>query len=555
MSHDESNVNLFAGSRDNPIVNDIDFSSLRVWINGELTNQSADNISFNENDDVIIDSTNGYYPPIYCGTQYGDPYYNKKEKICVIKSIVDPLPPIDASCLKFPDQWTDYAFSSDHSELQSVCGKLFINNPTVDRLSNMFYHVPLTSIPEDFFEGCKNLTTLYYTFCFTTIASIPEKLFNNYTKLNLRYTFSYSDLTSIPENIFATLIDNEDFEHTFANTQITSIPEGLFASNVNIKAFTGTFANCYDLTSVPEKLFANNINVKSFKETFQNCGLTTIPEDLFANNVNVTSFDRTFYMCRDFTKLPWQPFKNNKNVNNFRQTFDLFGGLQTVRHLIEMHSNVIGTINVQKFMNLTNKSVVYTNVDDPLYTALSSSSDAAAEVADINLAWSTLTPGLYSETNSMGYTYEFAGWDEELQIGSIDKIPYWIDKNGTKYRLTSFMYWPLDASLRSRPCIKIQKDNGDIATRDELISIFPSFRFAYAYDTNLLITNLDTYQTIHDMAEFEVLTDDYVNDDINPHKANIGYFRLVTDIFNFVENAKQNKSIRLNFYPVPSGFE
>ena len=59
-SEDFENVDFFQNiTRNNA---DYDFSNLQVYINNELTNQVANSISANANDDIIIKATDDHYP-------------------------------------------------------------------------------------------------------------------------------------------------------------------------------------------------------------------------------------------------------------------------------------------------------------------------------------------------------------------------------------------------------------------------------------------------------------------------------------------------------------
>ena len=79
-------------------------------------------------------------------------------------------------------------------------------------------------------------------------------------------------LTSIPENLFANCPNVTGFSETFYGcTSLTNIPENLFANCPNVTDFSGTFYGCESLTSIPEKLFANCPNVTSFRHTFYGC--------------------------------------------------------------------------------------------------------------------------------------------------------------------------------------------------------------------------------------------------------------------------------------------
>ena len=176
-----------------------------------------------------------------------------------------------------------------------------IANPTEKSFKDLRYIcfsncTSLTSIPENLFANCPNVTEFYDTFGGCT------------------------SLTSISENLFANCPNATNFEWTFAGCSLTSIPENLFANCPNVTSFYYTFNGCSSLTSIPERLFANCPNVTIFGGTFARCSnLTSIPENLFANCPNVTKFDSTFYECSNLTgnsiKLWSQTERKEKGID------------------------------------------------------------------------------------------------------------------------------------------------------------------------------------------------------------------------------------------------
>lgn len=169
----------------------------------------------------------------------------------------------------------------------------------------------ITSIPEDLFKNCTNITSFKGTFCKCT------------------------GVTNIPENLFANCPNVTSFEETFYNcTGITNIPENLFADCPNVTSFKETFSYCTGITNAPENLFASCSNVTSFERTFSYCtGITNIPENLFASCPNVTSFERTFYRCNNIETIHSGIFDNNLKVTNFIGTFY---DLQKITSVIEL---------------------------------------------------------------------------------------------------------------------------------------------------------------------------------------------------------------------------
>ena len=89
--------------------------------------------------------------------------------------------------------------------------------------------------------------------------------------------FSYCiGLTSIPENLFANCPNVTDFSWCFYDCSgLTSIPANLFAKNTAVTTFKGCFSSCSGLTSIPANLFAKNTAVTTFYQCFFYCsGLT-----------------------------------------------------------------------------------------------------------------------------------------------------------------------------------------------------------------------------------------------------------------------------------------
>ena len=137
------------------------------------------------------------------------------------------------------------------------------------------------------------------------------------------------ELTSIPENLFSNCTDVTDFNWTFSDCYgLTNIPANLFSNNTAVTDFTGTFHSCTKLTSIPENLFSNNTAVTNFSFAFSGCGgLTSIPENLFSNNTAVTNFRSTFTNCDGLTSIPEKLFSNNSAVTNFSYAFQFCYGL------------------------------------------------------------------------------------------------------------------------------------------------------------------------------------------------------------------------------------
>ena len=131
-----------------------------------------------------------------------------------------------------------------------------------------------------------------------------------------------TELTSIPENLFANCPNVTDFSACFYNCGLTSIPENLFANCPNVTDFSTCFSWCTSLTSIPDNLFANCPNVTDFMYCFDSCfRLTSIPENLFANCPNVTDFSVCFFDCTRLTSMPENLFARNTAVTSFDHCF------------------------------------------------------------------------------------------------------------------------------------------------------------------------------------------------------------------------------------------
>ena len=195
-------------------------------------------------------------------------------------------------------------------------------------LANAFENcTSLTTIPENLFANCPNVTKFKETFFIcTALKSIPEKLFANNRKVT-EFDYSFKNcikLTSVPANLFANNPAVISFNATFENcTSLTTIPENLFANNPVVTSFDFTFDGCKALQSIPIGLFANNPKVTIFQGTFSGCSaLATIPENLFASNPKVTEFGHSFKNCTKLTSVPAKLFDNNRKVIDFDFTFN-----------------------------------------------------------------------------------------------------------------------------------------------------------------------------------------------------------------------------------------
>lgn len=243
------------------------FSNLKVYINGELTDQTANNISFNANDDIIIKATRGKYP--YFGGYYdGNSYHT----INYIKSIEEPLPLM-------------------HN----------YDNTLITNVSCCFYN------------------------CFSLI-NIPKGLFdNNPSIINFNACFSRCmNLSNIPEGLFDNNPNATIFSGCFTETAIRAIPEGLFDNNIHATNFDYCFMYCSTLVAIPINLFDKNINAFEFTSCFKLCNKTIVNVQIGSmassvSSVNVMDFAsgtnaKGNVYCHAGTAV-YTAFQNSTNAN------------------------------------------------------------------------------------------------------------------------------------------------------------------------------------------------------------------------------------------------
>ena len=180
------------------------FSNLQVYINGELTDQVANNISASANDDIVIKATSGKYP-----------WFSINGRDC-IKSIKEPLP--------------------------------LMHQANGDKITNFNYYFyacsSLTSIPTGLFDNNTQVTD--FGGCFADC----------------------SNLTSIPTGLFDKNTQVTSFSECFYNCSgLTSIPAGLFDKNTRVTYFSECFYGCSRLTvNVQIGSTASSVRVIKFAE-------------------------------------------------------------------------------------------------------------------------------------------------------------------------------------------------------------------------------------------------------------------------------------------------
>ena len=139
-----------------------DFSNLEVYINGELTNQVANSITADRDDDVIIKSTDGYYP-----------WFSDVHLVFMrggyIKSIEEPLPLMHQADGSPITSFAQYFYECE--SLTSIPEGLFDNNTQATDFSRCFERCEhLTSIPIGLFD--KNIQATDFSRCFSECSDL-----------------------------------------------------------------------------------------------------------------------------------------------------------------------------------------------------------------------------------------------------------------------------------------------------------------------------------------------------------------------------------------------
>ena len=312
-SKDFINVNFFQNV---DTKGSYDFSYLQVYINDTLTEQEANSISANADDDIKIISTTNKYPWFGQYSGSSDSIYN----IDYIKSIEEPLPlmvdsddkPITSYRLGF--YWC--------SSLVSIPEGLFDNNHEITDFMDCFSRCSLTSIPKGLFDNNPLVTDFGHCFSYTNITSIPEGLFNNNTLVtDFDTCFGYTDITSIPEGLFDNSRSATNFHCCFGYTDITSIPEGLFDNSRSATNFNYCFEGCKSLISVPYDLFANNMQVTNFDGCFGSCSnlivnvqIGSTASEVIVDNFAVRTKEKGTVYCRAGSAA-YQSFSTSTTAN------------------------------------------------------------------------------------------------------------------------------------------------------------------------------------------------------------------------------------------------
>lgn len=250
-----TNANIFSSST-------LPLDNLRVYINGGLTDQSANSLTCNVGDVVIID----------CGDSIFPTFTNTNS---CIKSILEPLPTLYGN-----DQTPIKSISFMNTALENVCEYLFINNPQLTTLNGAFRATRVASIPNNLLYGLSNLTSAEIIFEWTGIKQIPNDLFAYSPKLyNLRAAFADC-------------------------RNLVSVPQGLFDAQINVSNLRvhWLFNNCYALQEVPITLFENHTGIEFLAGMFSSC-TNLIPIVRIGTTRTVNSADSFAAGCKDKGKV------------------------------------------------------------------------------------------------------------------------------------------------------------------------------------------------------------------------------------------------------------
>lgn len=252
--------------------------------------------------------------------------------------------------------------------LKPLKGGMFKGLVNVTSLSKAFYHVNVTTLPEDLFEGVSvNSTTLDLSSAFFNCAalesipaglldpvaakvtnlnscfrkcaalkSVPAGFGNSAVKVSNINSMFYecTGLETLPSEMLkgsAATLNNCGSAFNFC-TSIKSVPDGMF-SHITAKnaSFTYCFANCTALEKVGSEVFPATVSTTGLNYVFQGCtALKEISEDVFSKCVNVTNMMAVFKGCTSLTTVPAGIFSKLAKVTTFDQTFIDCTGLSSI---------------------------------------------------------------------------------------------------------------------------------------------------------------------------------------------------------------------------------
>ena len=364
-------------------------------------------------------------------------------------------------------------------------GGIFKGLNNAKSLSQTFYGINVTELPEDLFEGlgadatkiemsktffgCKQLVSVpaglfapvstkltSLNACFqncTVLKSIPEGFGNLLTALTNANNAFYGceALESLPSEMFkgaaATLSNLSSM--FWGCTSLKSVPDGLFgfitARNAN---FSNTFSGCTSLASVGADVFPATVSATGLNSTFKGCtSLTDISGNVFSKCVTVTTLMQTFSGCTSLETLPSDLFAGMVKVNKFDQTFsgctslesipeDLFAKNTAANNFSKMFYECVSlkaipaglfanNKNARDFNNMFYKCTSLTSVPEGLFTSCTAAQNFSYLFSGCT-GIKTIPAGLFSSCKSAyDFSQTFAGCSslQEIPEGLFDSVP------------------------------------------------------------------------------------------------------------------------------------
>ncbi len=252
---------------------------------------------------------------------------------------------VDADLFAYNTELTDAGRIFAGAALPTVPEKLFANNTKITSFNALFANSEkLTSIPTKLFEKNIEVTSFRMAFANTSLGGdVPVGLFKNNTKCTtFQQTFNNTKITSVPEDLFSGCDQVTTFATCFAGcTELRTIParlltnSGAFAKLVKAP-MNMIFKGCSSITEIPAGLFDGFTGITGFSSIFEGCtNLQTIPAGLFDTNTNVTSFSSVFKDCTAITEIPNSMLGGLTKVSSFS---NLFAGCTNLK---KVGSNII----------------------------------------------------------------------------------------------------------------------------------------------------------------------------------------------------------------------
>lgn len=185
-------------------------------------------------------------------------------------------------------------------------------------LANAFDNcIKLTIIqPNTFSTSSIRISNMYRTFynC-SLLTTFSDGEFANQVNINSLYeTFAYSKITSVPTNFFkdatsAVATATVNASYMFYNcTSLTVVNQSALEGCTKINLISYMFSNDLALLEVKSDVFKNCPNITTAQRTFFSCPLTTgIAEDLFDTNNGANNLISTMEYCFYGHRLPSFP--------------------------------------------------------------------------------------------------------------------------------------------------------------------------------------------------------------------------------------------------------